>query len=314
MNVSLRQLRAFTALARSGSFTRAAEALHVTQSALSGLIKELEQGLGVRLVDRSTRKMQLSEIGQGFYPLVEKILHDLDGVLEGIDNLKALKKGIVRIAAPQLMACTLLPEVIAAYRAEHPEVQVRLADCAVESVLARTASGEVDFGIGPERATVPEISAHTLFEMPFMVVFPKKHPLEKLKRVSWSDVVRFPLIALQGQFTERLSLDLHDSVRELRLSPSNEVAFMTTALSMVSANLGVTACLPYAASLVKLHRLQMRLLHEPEVTRKFLVYTRSNASLSPAVASFIEFLFDFVRSHDWSARESWHDQAKLAPN
>jgi DNA-binding transcriptional LysR family regulator len=301
MNVSLRQLRAFAALVRSGSFTRAAAALHVTQSALSGLIKELELGLGVRLVDRSTRKIQLSEVGQQFYPLIDKILQDLDGVLDGIDNLKALKKGLVRIAAPQLMACTLLPEVIAAYRALHPEVEIRLADCAVESVLARTANGEVDFGIGPERATASEISARTLFEMPFMVVFPKKHPLEKLPRIGWSDVVRFPLIALQGQFTERLSLDLHDTLRELSLTPSNEVAFMTTALSMVSANLGVTACLPYAASLVRLHRLQMRLLHEPEVTRKFLVYTRSNASSSPAAASFIEFLFDFVQSHHWSA-------------
>ena len=307
MNVTLRQLRALVALARTGSFTHAADVLHVTQSALSGLIKELEQGLGVRLVDRSTRKIQLSEVGQEFYPLIEKILQDLDGVLEGIDNLKELKKGMVRIAAPQLMACTLLPEVIAAYRSAYPDVQVRLVDCAVETVLARTASGEVDFGIGPERATMPEINAQTLFEMPFMVVFPKKHPLEKLKRINWSDAVRYPLIALQGQFTERLSLDLHDSLRELSLHPANEVAFMTTALSMVSANLGVTACLPYAASLVKLHHLQMRLLHEPEVRRKFLVYTRSNTSLAPAAASFIAFLFDFVQSHDWSARESWRD-------
>jgi DNA-binding transcriptional LysR family regulator len=306
MNVTLRQLRAFVALARTGSFTEAAKTQHVTQSALSGLIKELEQGLGVRLVDRSTRKSQLSEIGQGFYPLVDKILQDLERVLDGIDNLKTLKKGVVRIAAPQLMACTLMPEVIAAYRAAYPEVQIRLADCAVESVLARVASGEVDFGIGPERATMAEISAQTLFEMPFMVVFPKKHALEKHKRISWNDAMQFPFIALQGQFTERLALDLHGSFRELTLNPSNEVAFMTTALSMVSANLGVTACLPYAASLVKLYKLQMRMLHEPEANRKFLVYTRSSTSLSPAAESFVGFLFDFVQSHDWSGA-SWRD-------
>ncbi|MGB6056455.1 MAG: LysR substrate-binding domain-containing protein [Burkholderiaceae bacterium] len=305
MNVTLRQLRAFVALTRSGSFTAAAESLHVTQSALSGLVKELEQGLGVRLVDRSTRRVALTEIGQGFYPLVEKILQDLDGALHRIEDLKTLQGGVVRIAAPQLIACTLLPEVIAAWHAAHPAVQIRLADCAVESVLARVASGEVDFGIGPERPAAPEIRAETLFEMPFMLVFPRRHALERRKRITWDDAMRHPFIALQGQFTERLALDLHAAVRAPGLHPSNEVAFMTTALSMVRAGLGVTACLPYAASLVKLYKLQMRLLHDPEVRRKFLLYTRDSASLSPAASAFAAFLFDFVRDHDWSASAAW---------
>lgn len=301
MNVSLRQLRAFVALARTGSFTHAADAMHITQSALSGLIKELELVLGVRLVDRSTRRIQLSEVGREFYPLVEKIIQDLDAVVGNIASLKALKTGVVRIAAPQLMACTLLPEVIAAYRSEFPEVQVRLVDCVVESVSSRVFSGEVDFGIGPEREPTPGIAARTLFEMPFVIVYPQNHPLGKLERIRWSDAVKYPFIALQGQFTERLTLDLHAAFRDLNLSPSNEVTFMTTALSMVSANLGVTACLPYAATLVRLYQLQMRLLHDPALERKFLVFTREGRSLSPAAQSFIDFLFAFVDKHEWSA-------------
>lgn len=304
MNITLRQLRAFVALARIGSFTHAADSMHVTQSALSGLIKELELALGVRLVDRSTRKMQLSEVGCEFYPFIKKIVQDLDGVLGDITNLKALRKGIVRIAAPQLMSCTLLPEIIAAYKLEHPEVQICLTDCAVESVTSRVLSGEVDFGIGPERDPTPEITARTLFEMPFVLVFPKHHALEKQQRISWADAVRFPFIALQGQFAERLTLDLHAAFRDLTLNPSHEVTFMTTALSMVSANLGITACLPYAASLVKLFQLQMRLLHDPELTRKFLVFTRNSRSLSPAAQSFIAFLFHFVEKNEWNAAES----------
>lgn len=307
MNVSLRQLRAFVALARTGSFTLAADSLHVTQSALSGLIKELELMLGVRLVDRSTRRIQLSEVGRGFYPLVDKIIQDLDGVLGDIADLKSLKTGVVRIAAPQLMSCTLLPEVVAAYRREHPEIQVRLFDCVVESVSSRVFSGEVDFGIGPERDPLPGIAARTLFEMPFVLVFPEQHPLAAARRITWADAVDYPFIALQGQFTERLVLDLHASFRDLTLNPSNEVAFMTTALSMVSAGLGITACLPYAGSLVELYRLRMRLLHDPEVRRKFLVFTRDGRSLSPAAESFIAFLFRFVEQHEWSAAESWQD-------
>ena len=81
MEVTLRQLRAFTALARTGGFTRAAESLHITQSALSGLIKELESQLGVRLVDRNTRRIQLSEVGREFHSVATRILRDLDGAL-----------------------------------------------------------------------------------------------------------------------------------------------------------------------------------------------------------------------------------------
>ena len=77
MNVTLRQLRAFLAVARTGSFTLAAESLYITQSALSGLIKELEQTLGMRLVDRSTRRVYLTEIGARLYPQLDAKLQDL---------------------------------------------------------------------------------------------------------------------------------------------------------------------------------------------------------------------------------------------
>jgi DNA-binding transcriptional LysR family regulator len=297
MSVTLRQLRAFVAVARTGSFTLAAESLFVTQSALSGLIKELEQTLGLRLVDRSTRKIQLSDMGRDLYALVDKIIHDLDGILDEVANLKALKQGLVRIAAPQLMACTLLPEVIAAYRVEHPEIRIRLVDCAVESVMSRVFTGEVDLGVGPERDPNSDVDATTLFELPFMAVFPTGHPLDSLSEVRWADIVDYPFISLQGQFTERLSDELRAAVRDLKFVPSNEVAFMSTALSMVNAGLGVTACIPYAASLVRLYQLQMRPLREPVVNRRFFVFTRNGRSLSPAAESFKQFLFRYVAEH-----------------
>ncbi|MES3025577.1 MAG: LysR family transcriptional regulator [Pseudomonadota bacterium] len=300
MNPSLRQMRAFVALAKTGNFTLAAQYLHVTQSALSGLIKELEQTLGVRVVDRSTRKIALTEVGRELYPLFAKMIDDLDGALVNIADHTKLKKGMVRIAAPQLMSCTLLPQVIAAYRAAHPDIAVRLVDCALESVGARVFSGEVDFGIGPEREPSAQIDAAVLFEMPFVLVFPQGHPLEQHARTTWADLAAYPFISLQGQFTERLLSDMHLSTREVPLNPANEVTFMTTALAMVSAGLGITVCLPYAEPLVTLYKLQMRLLHDPELTRRFFVYTREKRSLSPAAESFIAFLFNYVESHDWN--------------
>jgi DNA-binding transcriptional LysR family regulator len=300
MNPSLRQMRALVALAKTGSFTLAANHLNLTQSALSGQIKELEQMLGVRVVERTTRKTQLSEVGRELTPLFDKMLQDLDRAMADIAGRKALKQGMVRIAAPQMLSCTLLPEAIAAYRAHYPDIQVRLMDSPVEQVSARVFSGEVDFGVGPERDANAEIEAQPLFEMPFVVVFPAGHALESRARITWGDINDFPFISLQGQFTERLLRDMHASVRELSLSPYNEVTFMTTALAMVHAQLGITVCLPYAEKMVQLYGLRMRQLTDPELTRRFFVYTRNARALSPAAESFVAFLRDFVTGHEWN--------------
>ncbi len=298
MNPTLRQMRAFVALARTGNFTLAAQAMHVTQSALSGLIKELEQTLGAKVVDRSTRRALLTDIGKELYPLFSQMIDDLDGALANVADHTRLKKGMVRIAAPQLLSCTLMPQAIAAYRAVYPDIEVRLGDTAVEGVIARVLSGEADFGIGPEREPAPPLDAKLLFEMPFAVVFPKGHALEQQARVTWRDVARYPLISLQGQFTERLLDDVHASLHAVPtavpVKPANEVTFMTTALAMAAAGLGVTVCMPYAAPLATLYGLVMRELEEPVLSRRFFIYTRPGRSLSPAAERFIGFLEEFV--------------------
>jgi DNA-binding transcriptional LysR family regulator len=315
MNPTLRQMRAFVALAKTGNFTLAAQYMHVTQSALSGLIKELEQTLGVRVVDRSTRRIALTETGNELYPLFSQMIDDLDRALANIADQAQLRKGIVRVAVPQLMACTLLPQVIAAWRTRYPDIGISLSDSPVEAVTTRVLSGETDFGIGPERDSAPQLEARELMEMPFEAVVPPDHALAKRRRLGWSDLAAHPLITLRGQFTERLLADMGrgssgnggavdakagnaDTLRELTLRPAHEVTYMTTALAMVASGLGVTVCMPYAAPLVRLHGLRMLPLDAPVLTRRFFVYTREQRSLSPASAAFIAFLFDWVGAAD----------------
>ena len=334
MNPTLRQMRAFVALAKTGNFTLAAQYMHVTQSALSGLIKELEQTLGVRVVDRSTRRIALTETGNELYPLFSQMIDDLDRALANIADQAQLRKGIVRVAVPQLMACTLLPQVIAAWRERYPDIGVSLSDSPVEAVTTRVLSGETDFGIGPERDYAPQLEARELMEMTFEVVVPPDHPLAMRRRVGWSDLAPYPLITLRGQFTERLLADMSegdvtkrrrasaveadvakrrdasgaeadgtndrspDNVRDLALRPAHEVTYMTTALAMVASGLGITVCMPYAAPLVRLHGLRMLPLDAPVLTRRFFVYTREQRTLSPAAAAFIAFLFDWIGAAD----------------
>lgn len=296
MNFTLRQLRAFLALARTGSFTLAAESLYITQSALSGLIKELEQTLGTRLVDRSTRRVHLTATGERLYPMLEAAVHDLDDVLQRAIDPQAMQSGVVRLAASQLLASTLLPELIADYQTQHPASRVKLVDTPVQDVMARVFSGEVELGIGPEREPNSDIASTHLFDGPFMAVFPQDHPLARHARLRWSQLAPYPVITLQGQFTERLLQDLRAADPALSFTPATEVAYMSTALSMVKAGLGVALCIPYAGSLVELYGLRMSRLNSPEVRRSFEVFTRRGRSLSPAAQNFLEFIAPRIRA------------------
>ncbi|MFT3804032.1 MAG: LysR substrate-binding domain-containing protein [Burkholderiaceae bacterium] len=301
MNVTLRQLRAFVTVAQLGSFTEAAADLHVTQSTLSGLIKELEQALGVQIVHRTTRKVELSNVGKEFLPLTARILQDLDQALRAIADIKALKSGVVRIAAPQLMACTLLTDVVGSFSKRHPEVDVRLSDSIVDDVLPRVQSGEVDFGIGPERPGSQDIATHLLFDMPFVAVLPPGHSLTRNKRLTWAEFLRHPVISLEGEYTQILRRELRAASDQLTFTPKKEVSFMTTALSLASAGIGVTVCLPYARSLVNLYGLQTRTLSAPTVRRKFHLLVRKDRVISPAARAFSEYLLAYVAKQKWGS-------------
>ena len=184
--------------------------------------------LSAFLIDRSTRKIALTESGRELLPLFSKIIEDLDAALLNLADHTNLTKGVVRVAAPQLMSCTLLPKVIAAYRSAHPDIQLHLADCAVEDVGHRVHSGEADIGIGPEREPGTALASTLLFEQTFALVFPRGHALEARKRITWADLAKHPFISLQGQFTERLLSDLRRGVHDAPLRPVHEVTFMTT--------------------------------------------------------------------------------------
>ena len=309
MNVTLRQLHAFVAVAQTGSFTEAAGHLHVTQSALSGLMKELESTLGVQLVHRTTRSVQLSQVGAEFLPLAQRILDDLERALQSINDLKTLQTGLVRIAAPQLIACTLLPEAVAAFRQQHPGVEVLIVDCGVEHVSARVLSGEVDLGIGPEREFPNELQTRPLLHMPFLAVFKAGHPLAALAQVPWSALAAYPLIAIQGDYTHLLNTELRSAPEHIALKPAHEVAFMTTALSMASAGLGVTTCLPYAATLLTLQGLDTRPLVQPSITRRFQIFTRATRPPGPAAQGLADFLVGYADEQGWSGAPMGHTGA-----
>lgn len=128
MNISIRQLSAFISVADNGSFTRASEQMHLTQSAVSGLIKELESSLGIVLFDRTTRQLSLSVVGHHLLPQARRILNEMQLFENEASSLTSLAQGQVRLAVSQFAASSM-PAVIAQFAKAYPDISVSLLDC-----------------------------------------------------------------------------------------------------------------------------------------------------------------------------------------
>jgi DNA-binding transcriptional LysR family regulator len=294
MNLTLKQLRAFTAVADAGSFTDAAKKMYLTQSGLSLLVKELETELGVRVFDRNTRKIKLSTAGADFYPLAVKVLEDLDAAVKSTLQLQDKKRGTVRIACTPLYSSSLLPRALMEYRGRFPAIEVRLLDSLNEQALARVASGEADFAVAPQRDSRGDIDEEPLFLDRFEIVSPASHPLTRHKRLHWRQVLEYPFVSLTSDYSRRLQNDLLVHSHKLKLTPAHEVSYLTTALGMVRAGLGVTAMPSSALPMISPLGLKTLAVDQPVVHRQVSFFSKRGQTLSPAAESFHSFLVEFT--------------------
>ena len=302
MNISIRQLNAFISVADNGSFTRASEQMHLTQSAVSGLIKELESNLGIVLFDRTTRQLSLSIVGHHLLPQARRILNEMQLFENEASSLTSLAQGQVRLAVSQFAASSM-PAVIAQFAKAYPDISVSLLDCSAENVLEHIQNIEVDLGVGTERGFIEsedDISADLLYQLPFCVVMPDNHALAQKTEVIWQDLVDTPLITLQGPFIEQVTAELDEEIASHIQQARYKVNFMSTALEMTRQGFGITLCLPYMPEVidwVSANGLQMRPLAQPIKMRRFFIYQRSSRALSPASTAFKQFLQTYFASH-----------------
>ena len=302
MNISIRQLTAFISVADNGSFTRASEQMHLTQSAVSGLIKELESSLGIVLFDRTTRQLSLSVVGHHLLPQARRILNEMQLFENEASSLTSLAQGQVRLAVSQFAASSM-PAVIAQFSKEYPDISVSLLDCSAENVLEHIQNIEVDLGVGTERGfteSEDDISADLLYQLPFCVVMPDNHTLAQKSEIIWQDLIDTPLITLQGPFIEQVTAELDEHIASHIQQARYKVNFMSTALEMTRQGFGITLCLPYMPEVidwVSANGLQMRPLTQPVKMRRFFIYQRSSRALSPASIAFKNFLQGYFASH-----------------
>ncbi len=296
MSVTLKQIRAFVAVAQAGSFTTAASQLHLTQSAVSVLISELEAEFGLRLFGRTTRLVQLADAGRDFYPVAEKILADLHNALLSSKELVAKKRGRVSVAATPLMASILLPKVIGEYTALYPDIRVTLQDSLAGLIQQKVRDGTADFGIGTFERAGRELIAEPFMADTLVLACPAGHPLAGKASVTWRALAGHPFISLTrdnsvGQLIRKCLADAGVEVHS-----AYEVSYLSTVVGMVDAGLGVAVLPSYASPITRLYDIQIRKLVKPAIRREMSFITRQGKALSPAAESLKSFLKSYVKT------------------
>ena len=147
MQIKLDDLQAFVFIAQAGGFAGAANELNVTQSALSRRIKKLEEALGARLLDRTTRRVSVSTVGAEFLPEAKRIVDEFDKSLNDVRELIQVRTGSVSIATNMTVADTLLPQIISQFRGENPNIRVHLNESSSPDALERVLRREAELAI-----------------------------------------------------------------------------------------------------------------------------------------------------------------------
>ncbi len=290
MNVTLRQLRAFIAVAEAEHFTRAAERLDLSQSSVSTLVRELETNLGLRLFDRHTRMLRLTHAGAEILPLARKAMADLDSVIGSSSQLRTLGRGRVSIAAASLQAALMLPRMIRQYCIDYPGVKVNMFDVTEHEVLEMVRTGEVDFGLGSAIASGHDISARALITDVFVAVMPADHPMTRRKELTWRDLKDVPLVGPPPGNAVREQLDFALAREGIVLTRQYEVALPLTILGMVEGGLGIAVMTSAMSRLALSLGLAIKKVTGPVIKREVSLLFHTDRSLSPAAQNFRDIL------------------------
>lgn len=290
MEVDLRALKAFLTVVEAGGFTAAARAQGISQPALSRTIKQLEAALDVRLFDRDTRNLALTEIGRELQVTASRLIADFDESLSRISDLSRGEIGTVVVASVPTLAATLVPAAIASFLKTRDGVTVHVQDAFAEASIQAVLNGTADLALTVRPPEHKELKYHHLLSDQFVAVGGASSGLERWQEVEWSILKTRPFIAFHRGTSVRMMTDAGFAQAGIGIKPRYECGELATVGGMLSAGLGITALPELALSHLLAHRIYSCPLVSPVMIRALGIVTSSRRSLSPSAREFMEHL------------------------
>ena len=284
-------MQAFSLTAKLESFTKAA--MHLTQSALSQLVRELEKSMGVKLFDRTTRQLALTQVGIEFLASSNRILTDLDHARTNVNKWLAHRTGKVVIAAPLVLSSTYLAKVIAGFKREFPDIELVLKDSLPDEVINQIRNGTADLGVGTLRRTESGLHTQDLFDESMVAIFSSDHALSRIKKLDWKHLEGESLLLPKFGSVFRELSEKGFAKAGISPEPFFEANYVGTLIGLAAEGLGIAIVPKYATSLADATKTKWRQLNKPLIKRRVCLMRRLDTTMSPAVEAFANFLLKY---------------------
>lgn len=296
MNLSQRQIRAFLAIARLQSFTRAAEQLHISQAGLSSMLREVEGQLDCRLFDRTTRSVSLTAQGRAFVPVAERVISELETAAVTLGQLSDEGRGNLSVGATPFVAGCLLPSACSAFARTHPGVAVQVNDLERDQIHQRVRSGEIDVGFGMFLESTSSILRRPLVQTDLVLVT-RRPPRASVwaEPVPWSALDGVRLLGLPAD--NPIQQHVNTVLGALAPDAVRVASYNTfyTVLAMTEAGMGSAVLPAFVASSKNRFSIRVASLIEPAAPLSFYEITKKGRQENALVKAFSVCLMDVMR-------------------
>ena len=287
MNLSARQLHAFLEIGRLKSFARAAEQVHLSPSGMSMLVKELEEQVGARLFDRTTRAVTLTEVGLRLQPVAERIVQDVRGLGDVVEGTQAAVRQRLQIAATPMVAASLLPAVLSDFAAVHPQVRIGITDVDVNQVREDVLAGEADLGLGFFVRPAVGLLRQPLCRFRLMSIRPPgvqgggRRPSQP-----WHALTGVPLISLPADNPMQVVIEKHLAAAGCPVGERQRVNLIGTVIALVRAGHGHAVIPSFVLDDCLRQGLDVRMLRDPVASVELFLVSRRGRKPGAAAQAF----------------------------
>jgi DNA-binding transcriptional LysR family regulator len=291
INWSVREIDVFLALADTLNYRRAADRVHLSQPAVSGVITRFEQSVDAKLFDRSTRSVRLTAAGIALREQAVLLRANVDAAAQAVRDVVELRAGRVRMAVLPSLAASAAPAALARFTAAHPQVRVEMQDTLSGPAFDLVRAGQVDFAVTAANPAYADLAYTPLVADRFVLLLPPAHKLARGRRpLRWADTAELTHISMPQPTSVRQYADEAFLQQGRRFQPRYEVEHLATINAMVAAGLGVAALPELAALVAQGGGVVRRRLVEPDLPRPVGLVTPQGRSLSPAAQTMVALL------------------------
>ena len=294
MNITSRQLKAFLLTARYQSFSRAADQLFITQSGMSVLVRELEEQLGFRLFERTTRKVTLTKFGSSFLPIADRSLLELEQAAANIGRSASVERGVLALGATPFVAADILAPALAAYALRDAGLHVRLVDADGPRLLEMLQSGELDVALTAMHHDTPGVRRVPLARFSLIAIAARNGANGLARDLRWAELAGERLIAFPPGNPIRELMDEHLGRSGRREPPDIVCNYLETQIAMVEAGSGVAVVPSFAMHACAKRAIALHALVAPQVAGNVYWLVNRARKLPVGTESFSAFLKDYM--------------------